>query len=371
MPLTLDNTMDLSSNIGEQLVPYFVYTHSDSVTDTIRNINSGTLVPSSESYTNFGSLIIRSKRYDGRPFLIFKDNASKDHYLLYYKYSKEIYGLLSDKIFTVPKIGAIITFLNTNSFEKLTNPYASKIKCVNNPDGANDFLLNYKIEMKDSSKIFNNVPLNSLPRNDGGITYYTFLLDVNGIHYGFYENILEMGTAHQFLINTNSTNVFIAGELKIEGQAITFNFMSGTFSARLRLEEKPLLYYLYKDLMKNIFDLHDNTIKTRFTSITFTHDVLFPKIKPSINSVRTMCLKPITSRNVVKISDGVRCVNNSMADLPLGEDDLAEDDLRLGRNLLCEDATYQYDKKYVSESYKNKYIKYKNKYLNLKKQLNK
>jgi hypothetical protein len=356
MALTVSNTLNLGT-IG--IIPEFHYTHLNSVSETITKINENTLSPSSDSYQRFGCLIIQSRR-DSQYYLIYKDESSKDLYLKYLKYSQTIKPIM-DGNFQIEKIGNVIRFLNENSFEKLKNIYPTKIKCVNNPSGSRDFLLNYKIEMKDSGKIYHNHPLNSLPRNESGNTYYTFLLDVNGIHYGYYKNILEMGTAHQFLIDTDLTDVFIAGEIKIEGQTITFNFMSGTFSARLNLDKKPLLFRLYIELISDIFGLHKLDLKTRFTSTVFTEAILFEKIAPTKKSIRNMCLQPYTSNNVVVLDEGVRCINNSLADLTRDQNIKAQTDLASGRNLLCNDRDYQYE---------NKYIKYKNKYLKLKKLLN-
>jgi hypothetical protein len=353
MALTTSNTLNLST-IG--IIHEFHYTHLNSVSETITKINDNSLSPYSESYLKYGCLIIQSRR-DTQYYLIYKDDSSKDQYLKYLKYLQIIKPLM-DGNFKIDKIENIIRFLNDTSFEKLKNIYPSKIKCVNNPSGSRDFLLNYKIEMKDYSKIYNNVPLNSLPRNESGNTYYTFLLDINGIHYGYYENILEMGTAHQFLIDTDLTDVFIAGEIKIEGQTIIFNFMSGTFSARLNLDRKPLLYRLYIELITGILNLHRLDLKTRFTYIEFTEAVLFEKLPPTKKSIRHMCLQPYTSNNVVVLDEGVRCVNNSLADLTPDQKTKAQTDLSAGRNLICNDKDYQYEQKY---------IKYKNKYLKLKK----
>ena len=355
MALTVSNTLRL---IISDVVPYFQYTFLNSVSETIDKINTKTLVPPSESFDNYGCLIIHSRR-DSHFYLIYKDESSKLQYIQYSKFSLLIKPL-NDGIFDILKIGSIVKYLNENSFEKLTNIYPNKIKCVSNPSGPNDFLLMYKIEMKENSKIYTNTSLNSLPRNESEPSYYTFVLDEFGIHYGFYENVLEMGTAHQFLINTDSTNVFIAGEIKIENQSVTFNFMSGTFSARLNLDKKPILKKLFIEILTIIFNLHNNDLKTRITSISYTDAILFDKIKPSNKSIRQMCLQPYTQNNVVVLDEGVRCVNSSLKDITAEQNRKAQSDLLTGKNLLCQDKNYQYE---------SKYQKYKNKYLNLKKRL--
>jgi len=76
--------------------------------------------------------------------------------------------------------------------------------------------------------------------------------------------------------------------------------MSGTFSERLKLTETPLLYRLYKRIMEYIFYIHDETLKTKFRNISFVETVLFPKIKPSVKSVRQLCLKETTKKKCRK-----------------------------------------------------------------------
>jgi hypothetical protein len=211
--------------------------------------------------------------------------------------------------------------------------------------------------MKDYSKIYNNVALNSLPRNESGPTYYTYLLDVNGIHYGLFENNLEVGTAHQFLIETNDTEVYIAGEIKIEGQNVEFNFYSGTFSLPLNLNENPLIKFILTDLLWNIFNLYNIDLKTRFTKISFTEVEIFQKIPPTLKAIRHMCLQPYSSNNVVVLEEGKRCKGPRLPESVSWESIF--DNFKYGRNLLCKDVDYQYEKKYLK--YKTKYIKLKEK----------
>ena len=349
-----NNTVRL---LPELVLPEFLYTHLESVSSVIELINTNTLVPPSESFIKYGCLIINSRRFNYH-FLIYKSDEINKIYLLYARF-KLIIGNNPDLSF-IEKLNILIRFLyeNPEEINKIINPYPVKMKCVNNPDGNNDFIIKYDISMKNQYHIYNNVTLNSLPRNEDRPTYYTFLLDVNGIHYGLFENILEMGTAHQFLINENTTPVFIAGELKIEGQNITFNFMSGTFSQHLRLPSKPLLYRLYIEMMTFIFNIHDNKLKTRINEINFTEDVIFPKIKPSLKSIRQMCMNNYTNNNVVVLPAESKCINNALYDLDRSVLEKASSDLRMGENLLCNDQNYQFY---------NKYLKYKNKYLKLKK----
>lgn len=351
----------------------FKYENLNSVSEAIANLNGNSLIPPSDTYNKYGCLIIKSRR-DENYYLIFKDESSKDQYLKYLNYSISVKPLM-DGIYSTDKILSVINCLNDNLFNKKKNPYPIKLKCINIPSYSSDFMVKYSIDMKDESKIYHNVALNSLPRNESVPTYYTFLLDVNGIHYGYYENLLEMGTAHQFLIRDNSTDVFIGGEIKIDGQNVIFNFMSGTFSIDLRLESTPLLYRLYIELFTNIFGLHQSDLKTRFLTITFTEDVLFEKINPSKKSIRHMCLQPNTQTNVVVLDEGVRCVNNSVRDLTQIQRARANNDLATGKNLLCKNLEYQYDTKYLKNAadivnyWKKKYIKYKIKYQNLKNKL--
>ena len=104
-----------------------------------------------------------------------------------------------------------------------------KTKCKHFDMDTPNLLLLFSNKQKRTSKIFTKLS-DDRERMDNPIKYYTFLISDRGIKFGSINDGLEYGTAHLHLVDDENEEVIIAGEVKVSGTDLFYNFASGTVS---------------------------------------------------------------------------------------------------------------------------------------------
>jgi hypothetical protein len=90
---------------------------------------------------------------------------------------------------------------------------------------------------------------------------YTWLLSDEGFFAIKVHNILELGTLHMVIAErTNSTNVYLSGELLKTNRAIRFNLLSGTYMVPL-LKKVKNNSILREEAIKLFNDMHFNSVE--------------------------------------------------------------------------------------------------------------
>ena len=92
-----------------------------------------------------------------------------------------------------------------------------------------NLLLLFSNRQKRTNKIFTKL-LDDTERRDNTVKYYTFLISDRGIKFGSINDGLEYGTAHLHLVDDENEEVIVAGEVKLSGTDLFYNFASGTVS---------------------------------------------------------------------------------------------------------------------------------------------
>lgn len=190
-------------------------------------------------------------------------------------------------------------------FKKVSNPYLDKTKCVPNPDGEYDYLVKYNHKLRNTSRIYENVLPCSLPRTTRVKTYYTYILTRYGLVCGLILDSLELGTGHQMLVREEDDEVYIAGELELFENNLQFNFMSGTYSALLKLDTNPNLKGNLIQLLTALFTVCEQDVPL---AISFTDKTLFPIKSPSIQEVEEFCSR--FPNQLFTDPNEPRCVND-------------------------------------------------------------
>jgi hypothetical protein len=167
---------------------------------------------------------------------------------------------------------------------------SQKEKCIST-NGENDFIVLYDYKHKNKHRIFDNrIPSEILRQylTQYLPVYFTYLIDDKGIRLGHVKDALELGVPHMMLSRHPDAKASIAGEIKIDGNRVYFNFMSGTFSQALDLQNYPTAYENYREVVKQIIKALLPAEEGPF-SVKFTEDVLFPNDRPSEEELDEFC----------------------------------------------------------------------------------
>jgi hypothetical protein len=168
-----------------------------------------------------------------------------------------------------------------------------KIKCFHTPTESHNYVtkINYSIRNPEriSRGLASDLDRDTADSDDS--VYYSYLIDDSGALFGRVYDALEMGTSHQMLVERENDPVFIAGEMKIQGDQLWFNFESGTFSKFLKLDEDPKSKEQLMLLVGQLFSLYRRRDR-KFSTITFMDTILFPvELAPSDKELEYICTK--------------------------------------------------------------------------------
>jgi hypothetical protein len=167
-----------------------------------------------------------------------------------------------------------------------------KIKCFHTPSLPHNFITKTNYSLRNPERMSRGLASDLDRDNDldsNGCVYYSYLIDYNGPIFGRVYDALEMGTSHQMLVDRENDPVFIAGELKIQGHKLWFNFESGTFSKFLKLDEDPNSKKQLMLLVGELFSLYHSKDR-EFSRITYIDTILFPvEVAPSEREIIKIC----------------------------------------------------------------------------------
>lgn len=105
---------------------------------------------------------------------------------------------------------------------------------------------------------------------------YTWLLSDEGFFAIKVRNILELGTLHMVIAErTNSTNVYLSGELLKTNSAIRFNLLSGTYMVPL-LKKVKNNSIIREEAMKLFNQMHFNSIENASDEPTYIAEDRLP-----------------------------------------------------------------------------------------------
>lgn len=174
-------------------------------------------------------------------------------------------------------------------YEPLQSPYQRKTKdkCIR-MDGEPDYIVRYMYDQKNDKRIYDNgIPDEVLDRYNP--SYFTFLIDDQGIRFGHVRDALELGVPHMMLIRNEEDRVYISGEVGIirynNGNfKLYYNFNSGTFSLRYNLVNHPNAEENYKNIVYQILKLTFPQME-----IIYTDYPLFRTGRPSVAELDDFC----------------------------------------------------------------------------------
>ena len=121
---------------------------------------------------------------------------------------------------------------------------------------------------------------------------YVYLLSDKGLQFNKVRSMLELRTMHRILATeTDSSHVFIAGEIMKTGNSIKFNLMSGTFTLEIlkavkaenvRERERRMIAHIQQTLE------HEGFKPVEFTGDTFIGPARMPVTATELENYATM-----------------------------------------------------------------------------------
>jgi hypothetical protein len=174
----------------------------------------------------------------------------------------------------------------------------NNVKCKSFPD-KNDLLANYNYNQRINRVIDAFVKDSKYPK------YYSFIISDEGIIYGKVNDGIEFGATHIQLVRNSCERGIISGEIKVEQNKITFNFISSLFGFYNYMDDKrhinkgvSTLYYfnervkMYKLILltKKLIELSN---KEKYSECYYTEAIVFPDdIYPSEEEFKEICKDP-------------------------------------------------------------------------------
>ena len=178
----------------------------------------------------------------------------------------------------------------------------NSVKCKSfNEEDKYDLLANYKYEHRTNRVIysFDQDDKSEYPK------YYSFIISNEGIIYGKVNDGIEFGATHIQLVRNVSERGIISGEIKVEENKITFNFISSLFgfynylNPKRRIEKGTPTEYTFIErikmyklilLTKKLIELSN---EQQFSEYYYTEAILFPDNKyPSEDELMEICKDP-------------------------------------------------------------------------------
>jgi hypothetical protein len=203
-----------------------------------------------------------------------------------------------------------------------------KIKCFHTPTASHNYVTKINYSIRNPQRIFRGFAsdLDRVSEQDSeGNVFYSYLIDRNGTVFGRVYDALEMGTSHQMLVDIENDPVYLAGEMKIQGDRLWFNFESGTFTKFLKLDEDPSSKEGLIRLLTELFGLYHYR-ENRFTKITYIDRILFPvEVAPSEKEIEHICTKYNAPRVYkVNLDGSTRCsqIKGQIKNVTIPENDI-------------------------------------------------
>lgn len=194
-------------------------------------------------------------------FLVYR-NINK--YVEYLYFKKTINNL--SKVNLLKLLKNICVYLKYNiPFKKISNKNLFELKYIFFEELKKGFVIKYYHYMKQTDRIFRNIDFNNLVSKE--VKYYNYIVDKNGIVLGEVFDSFELGTSHSLLVDKYNDNVFIAGEIKIENNNLSYNFISDIYC-----HNNDLFLITYMEIiLSKLFKSYN-----LFESTAYTHLKLIP-----------------------------------------------------------------------------------------------
>ena len=196
-----------------------------------------------------------------------------------------------------------------------------KTKCKHFDMDTPNLLLLFANKQRRTNKIFTKLS-DDIERADNPVKYYTFLISNLGIKFGSINDGLEFGTAHLHLVEDSNEEVIIAGEVKISGSDLFYNFASGTVSlVQATRDQRKFNINLMKarKLCEAIFVLQVPEIKrVIYRGNNVTESLFkFDNPYPSVQEFEEICTDPkVQLYKSTYVNDKEKmCTNNSITTL--------------------------------------------------------
>jgi len=201
----------------------------------------------------------------------------------------------------------------------------NQTKCITFEDPHTEYLANYKHEHR-YRRVLNNFSEDSRSKNP---KHYSFTISNNGIIYGIINDGIEFGATHIQLARDADERGIISGEIRLDGNNITFNFSSSLFGFFNYLDKpRPIIknadtLYTFEErikmykliiLTKKLIEISNRKVYEQYH---YTQNILFPENKkPTEEEMRKICSDESliildttqmsacgTSKNIKTISD--------------------------------------------------------------------
>lgn len=190
-----------------------------------------------------------------------------------------------------------ITFYGLQ-YKKNNGTDFDNVKCKSFPDKS-DLLANYNYKQRKHRVIDAFVKDSKYPK------YYSFIISDEGIIYGKVNDGIEFGATHIQLVRNLCERGIISGEIKVEQNKITFNFISSLFGFYNYMDDKrqinkgePTQYYfnervkMYKLILltKKLIELSNNE---KYCECYYTEAIVFPDDDyPTEEEFKEICKDP-------------------------------------------------------------------------------
>lgn len=220
----------------------------------------------------------------------------------------------------------------TKIFNKIINRETTRYKCINLLEYPNDYAIRYTHNMKVPERIYRNPFFNEI--SAGKTSYYNYIIDSKGIIVGEVFDSLENGVVHHLLVDKPEDEVYIAGEIKITDNKLTYNLYSGTYSAPQNTTSNLILTYCLELLLTKLFKLHKPG-SVPLEEVKLEHVILLPRrVFTNKEEIEGFCTRFINK--IVKIPDGNRCINNTFGNLTQEVQSEIYTNFVNNKNLLCD-----------------------------------
>ena len=167
----------------------------------------------------------------------------------------------------------------------------------------------------------------------GRTSYYNYIIDSKGIIVGEVFDSLENGVVHHLLVDKPEDEVYIAGEIRITDNKLTYNLYSGTYSAPQNTTSNLILTYYLELLLTKLFKLHKPG-SVPLEEVKLEHVILLPRKAFNQDEIESFCRRFINK--IVKVPEGHRCINNTFGNLILPIQQQIYTDFVSNKNMLCE-----------------------------------
>jgi len=337
MDFTLEKSIEIDSVLlSDNFHSNFFITDIQSSLTVLKLLNSNDKTnPMIERALIFGIIIVFSKS-SNKYYLFYRDIST----LLWYEEAIKFKKMLdsNNDEYSEAKLQKYLSYFERITgmgkiFNKIINREPIRFKCINVLDLPNDYVINYSHDMRLPERIHRNPFFNEI--SVGETSYYNFIINKDGIIIGEVIDSLENGVVHHLLVDKPEDEVYIAGEIKISDNKLSFNFYSGTYSAPQKTTSNPILSYFLELLVTKILKMHKLDEKP-LDEIKLDNKILLPRKPFDKTEIESFFCSRFRNR-IVKIPDGYRCINNTFDNLtePIKREVMRN--FATNTNLLCDD----------------------------------